>query len=187
MHFLVISRYLQIWFPVNFFGVDQVLTKLLQIDQKLTFNIFDILNQYRISKIEKNIGWYRPPPKKMTWGGGVWSLRVQGFGVCLGPHIMISKFTRSNHRRNRSYSKGVDVRQSINVFRALCHLFCLCSSQNSSTMDVRIFSNLNVKPFHCGHYCWWLFCWSSASSIICLLYSLFCFESKGIRKLFKNL
>jgi len=71
MHFLVISRYLQIWFPVYFFGVDQVLTKLLQIDQKLTFDIFDILNQYRISKIEKNIEWYRPPPKKGHFWGGV--------------------------------------------------------------------------------------------------------------------
>ena len=55
MHFLVIFRYLQIEYAVKNFGVDQVLTKILQIDQKLTFNVFHILNQYRISKIEKNI------------------------------------------------------------------------------------------------------------------------------------
>ena len=55
MHFLVIFRYLQISFTVKYLGVDQVLTKILQIDQKLTFNIFHILNQGRISKIEKNI------------------------------------------------------------------------------------------------------------------------------------
>ena len=55
MHFLVILRYFQILFAVKFFGVDQVLTKILQIDQKLTFNVFHILNQGRISEIEKNI------------------------------------------------------------------------------------------------------------------------------------
>ena len=54
MHFLVIFRYLQISFAVKYFGVDQVLTKIFQIDQKLTFNVFHILNQGRISKIEKN-------------------------------------------------------------------------------------------------------------------------------------
>ena len=32
-----------------------VLTKILQIDQKLIFKIFHVLNQYRIFKIEKNI------------------------------------------------------------------------------------------------------------------------------------
>ena len=49
------DNYLQISFAVNYFGVDQVLTKILQIDQKFTYNIFHILNQGRISKIEKNI------------------------------------------------------------------------------------------------------------------------------------
>ena len=43
MHFLVTFRYLQITFAVKSSGVDQVLTKILQIDQKLTFNIFHIL------------------------------------------------------------------------------------------------------------------------------------------------
>ena len=55
MHFLVIFRYIQFLFVVKYFSVDQVLTKILQIDQKLTFNVFHILNQGRISKIEKNI------------------------------------------------------------------------------------------------------------------------------------
>ena len=53
--FLIIFRYLQFSFVVKYFVVDQVLTKMLQIDQKLTFNFFHILNQGRISKIEKNI------------------------------------------------------------------------------------------------------------------------------------
>ena len=64
MHFLVIFGYLQISFAVKSSGVDQVLTKIFQIDQKLTFNVFHILNRGRISKIEKNIGWCRPPPLK---------------------------------------------------------------------------------------------------------------------------
>ena len=34
-------------------SVDQVLTKLFQIDPKLTFDVFNILNEGRISKIEK--------------------------------------------------------------------------------------------------------------------------------------
>ena len=81
MHFLVIFRYLQISFAVKYFGVDQVLTKILQIDQKLTFNVFHILNQYRISKIEKNIWWHRPPPKKgLFWGCSVPSNIFFNFG-----------------------------------------------------------------------------------------------------------
>jgi len=51
--FLVIFGYLQILFSVKSFGVDQVSTKILQIDQKFTFNVFHILNQGHISKIEK--------------------------------------------------------------------------------------------------------------------------------------
>ena len=65
MHFLVIFGYLQISFAVKSSGVDQVLTKIFQIDQKLTFIVFHILNRGRISKIEKK---YRvvqtPPPQK---------------------------------------------------------------------------------------------------------------------------
>ena len=56
-------------------GVDQVLTKLFQIDPKLTFDVFHILNDGRISKIEKNIRWSRPPPKNDLFWGGVWELR----------------------------------------------------------------------------------------------------------------
>ena len=61
MHFLAIFRYLQISFAVKSSGVDQVLTKILQIDQKLTFNVFHILNQGRISKIEKKSLMILPP------------------------------------------------------------------------------------------------------------------------------
>ena len=84
MHFLVIFRYLQISFAVKYFGVDQVLTKILQIDQKLTFNVFHILNQCRISKIEKNIWWDRPPPKKRSFWGGTRALDEKDFGYVSG-------------------------------------------------------------------------------------------------------
>ena len=71
MHFLVIFRYLQFLFVVKYFGVDQVLTKILQIDQKLTFNVFHILNQGGISQIEKNYLMVQttPPKKAFFWGG----------------------------------------------------------------------------------------------------------------------
>ena len=72
MHFLVIFRYLKISFVVKYFGVDQMLTKILQIDQKLTLNVFHMLNQDRISKIEKISDGTSPPQKKGHFlGGGV--------------------------------------------------------------------------------------------------------------------
>ena len=71
MHFLVIFGYLQISFAVKSSGVDQVLTKIFQIDQKLTFNVFNILNQGRISKIEKISDGADPPPKKPFFWEGV--------------------------------------------------------------------------------------------------------------------
>ena len=73
MHFFwIIFRHLQIYFAVNVVGVDQVLTKILQIDQKLTFNVFHMLNQGRISKIEKISDGTDPPQKKLIFfGGGV--------------------------------------------------------------------------------------------------------------------
>ena len=70
MHFLVIFRYLQIKFVIKNFGVDQVLTKILQIDQKLTFNVFHILNQGRISKIEKIFDGTDPLKKNDHFFGG---------------------------------------------------------------------------------------------------------------------
>ena len=70
MHFLLIFRYLQISFAVKYFGVDQVLTTILQIDQKLTFNVCHILNQGRISKIEKISDDRDPPGKKAFFAGG---------------------------------------------------------------------------------------------------------------------
>ena len=66
MHFLVIFGYLQISFAIKSSGVDQVLTKIFQIDHKLTFNVFHILNRGRISKIEKISDGADPPPKKQT-------------------------------------------------------------------------------------------------------------------------
>ena len=84
MHFLVTFRYLQFSFVVNYFVVDQVLTKILQIDPKLTFNVFHILSHVRISKIEKIFDG-TTPPKKKAFFGGVYGLKGKGFRVCLGP------------------------------------------------------------------------------------------------------
>ena len=71
MHFLAISRYLQISFAVKSSGVDQVLTKISQIDQKLTFNALHILKQGRILKIEKISDDTDPPKKGLFLGGGL--------------------------------------------------------------------------------------------------------------------
>ena len=62
MHFLVIFGYLEISFAVKSSGVDQVLTKIFQIDQKLTFNVFHILNHGHIVKIEKKYLKVQTPP-----------------------------------------------------------------------------------------------------------------------------
>ena len=67
-HFLLIFQNPWFWFWNKEMGVDQVLTKLFQIDPKLTFDVFNILNEGRISKIEKNIRWSRPPPKMTIFG-----------------------------------------------------------------------------------------------------------------------
>ena len=71
VHFLHFFQNPQISFLNKLIDVDQVLTKIFQINPKLTFNNFHILNHSRISKIEKNIWWYRPPPKKGLFLGGV--------------------------------------------------------------------------------------------------------------------
>ena len=84
MHFLAIFRYLQISFAVKSSGVDQVLTKILQIDQKVTFNIFHILNQGRISKIEKISDGTAPPPKKVFFGEGSGALKAKDLGYVSG-------------------------------------------------------------------------------------------------------
>ena len=52
-------------------SVDQVLTKLFQIDSKLTFDVFHILNHGRISKIEKIFDGPDPSPKMPFFGGGM--------------------------------------------------------------------------------------------------------------------
>ena len=70
MNFLVIFRYLQISFAVKSSGVDQVLTKILQIDQKLTFNIFHIWINTVSPKLKK-ISDGTDPPKKRSFLGGV--------------------------------------------------------------------------------------------------------------------
>ena len=70
VHFFHFFPNPQILFLIKSIGVDQVLTKIFQIDPKLTFNVFHILNHGRISKIEKNIWWYRTPQKKGLFLGG---------------------------------------------------------------------------------------------------------------------
>ena len=91
MHFLVIFRYLQISFAVKYFGVDQVLTKILQIDQKLTFNVFYILNQGRIFKIEK-ISDGTDPPKKDFFQWGSSALDEKDFGYVSGRYVLVRDF-----------------------------------------------------------------------------------------------
>ena len=72
MDFSVIFHYFKILFTVKSSGCDQMLTKIFHIDQKLTFNVFHILNQGRISKIEKisDSTDYRPPKKRPFFLGG---------------------------------------------------------------------------------------------------------------------
>ena len=65
-----------------------MLTKILQIDQKLTFDVFHILNQGRISKIEKISDGTDPPKKKGSffWSGewGSRALDKTDFGYLSG-------------------------------------------------------------------------------------------------------
>ena len=109
MHFWYIFQNPEISFVIKWTGVDQVLTKILQIDPKLTFNVFHILNHVRISKIEKNIWWYRPPPKKRPFFGGSVDLKAKDFGYVSGRYkytiFYISIFTIL-------YSKKGVLRQS---------------------------------------------------------------------------
>ena len=88
MHFWYIFQNPEISFVIKWTGVDQVLTKILQIDPKLTFNVFHILNHVRISKIEKIFDGTDPPPQKRPFFGGVCGLKGKGFRVCLGPKIL---------------------------------------------------------------------------------------------------
>ena len=82
---MIIFRYLQISFAVKFFVVDQVLTKTLQIDQKLTLNIFHSMNHCHISKIEKKRSDDTDPPKKaFFWGGGSRALKAKDFEYVSG-------------------------------------------------------------------------------------------------------
>ena len=86
MHFLAIFRYLQISFAVKSSGVDQVLTKILQIDQKLIFDVFHILNQARISKIEKISDDTDHPQKKWSFLGRTRASDEKDLSyICLGP------------------------------------------------------------------------------------------------------
>ena len=50
VQFLRISQTLECYFPFKSIGIDQVLTKIFQIDPKLTFNVFYILNHGYIPK-----------------------------------------------------------------------------------------------------------------------------------------
>ena len=69
MFFLHFFQNPQISFLIKSIGVDQLLTKIFQIDPKLTFNNFHILNHGRISKIEKIFDDIEAPQKRFFWGG----------------------------------------------------------------------------------------------------------------------
>ena len=73
MHFWYIFQNPQISFVIKSTGVDQVLTKILQIDPKLTFDVFHILNHGRIlsPKLKKYLMVQTPPKKGLFWGGSV--------------------------------------------------------------------------------------------------------------------
>ena len=91
-----------------------VLTKILQIDQKLIFKIFHVLNQYRIFKIEKNIWWHRPPPKKNGPFGGSGALKYKDFGYVSG-------------RQNSVPDKYSIFRYTIHFSRVLSNIY-ICNS-----------------------------------------------------------
>ena len=57
--------------------VDQGLTQISQIDPKLDFDVFHILNYGRISKI-KNVWWPRPPKK--PFGGRSRASKLKDLG-----------------------------------------------------------------------------------------------------------
>ena len=84
MHFWYIFQNPQISFVIKSTGVDQVLTKILQIDPKLTFDVFHILNHVRIFKIEKKYLMVQTPPKKAFFGGGSVGLKAKDFGYVSG-------------------------------------------------------------------------------------------------------
>ena len=66
-----------------------MLTEISQINPKLTFNVFHILNHGRISKIEKIFDGPDPPPKKndLFWGGSG-SLYVVNSGYVSGCRVI---------------------------------------------------------------------------------------------------
>ena len=66
-------------------GVDQGLTKMFQIDPKLTFDNFHILNHGRISKIEKIFDGTDPPKKSLFFGGGSGGLKAKDLGYSKPP------------------------------------------------------------------------------------------------------
>ena len=59
-----------------------MLIKIFQIDPKLTFNVFHISNHDHISKIQKNIWWYRTPNKGLL--GGSRGLKAKDLGYVSG-------------------------------------------------------------------------------------------------------
>ena len=64
-------RELQITFAVKSFGVDQVLTKILQIHQKFTFDIFVFWSRVVSRKSKKISDDTDPPKKRVLFGIGL--------------------------------------------------------------------------------------------------------------------
>ena len=71
MHFWHKNQNSQISFAIKSIGVSQVLTKILQIDPKLNFDVFHIWKHGRISKIEKTFDDTDPPKRLFAflWEG----------------------------------------------------------------------------------------------------------------------
>ena len=91
-----IFGYLKISLALKSVAVDQVLTKISEMDPKLDFDVFHILNYGRISKIEK-ISDGKEPPQKRSFLGGSRALKPKDLGYvsdrnftrisCLNPHM----------------------------------------------------------------------------------------------------
>ena len=69
------------------------MTKIFQIDPKLTFNVLHILNHGRISKIEKFFDGTDPPAKKAFFWGVSGGLKAKDSGMSRNDSIFLPRRT----------------------------------------------------------------------------------------------